>query len=203
MNEAESESAGQTPPDADGLLIEIRNQKELDEAEAEGILRARAKHLRIRHRKPGWLSAKLLLALHRDMFEGIWAWAGQFRDKDFKPNIGIPFYEVPAKVEELCRDAAYWAEMKTNPMTVLEQAVRIHHKLVAIHPFRNGNGRHSRLASDILLHAHTHAIPRWPYGETFQKGHTRAEYVSALKAADAGDYSSLIVFTEKHIPQMK
>ncbi|MGO7624621.1 Fic family protein, partial [Rhizobium ruizarguesonis] len=49
----------------------------------------------------------------------------------------------------LLSDVGYWVEHEAFPSD--EIAIRFHHRLVAINPFQNGNGRHARLAADLLI----------------------------------------------------
>jgi Fic-DOC domain mobile mystery protein B len=197
MNKPPDDLPGQTPFDQQGLIHpDVRSKRDLDTVEAVEILHARRKHLK-KSRKKGWLTADYINRVHKDMFNGIWEWAGTYRKKDFEPNIGIPFYKIAASVEQLCRDAEYRQSMRENPMSLLEQAVRIHHTLVQIHPFRNGNGRHARLMSDIFLTANGHSTPQWPQESELD---TRTEYIQTLRAADRGDYKPLISYTRRYLP---
>ena len=198
MNKLSDELPGQTPFDRSGLIHpDVQSKKDLDAVEAVGILRARHKHLK-RSRKKGWLTSDYMIRVHKDMFNGIWEWAGTYRKKDFEPNIGISFFQIAAAVEQLCRDVEYRLTMQENPMSLLEQAVRIHHTLVQIHPFRNGNGRHARLISDIFLAAHGHATPHWPQESELD---TRTEYIQTLRAADRGDYKPLVDYIRRCLPK--
>ena len=52
-------------------------------------------------------------------------------------------------VRQLLDDTKAWIEHKSYARD--EIAVRFHHRLVQIHPFANGNGRHARLMADLLV----------------------------------------------------
>jgi Fic-DOC domain mobile mystery protein B len=93
------------------------------------------------------LSEEFLRELHRRMFGDVWRWAGKFRTSE--RNLGIAFYEIPVALRRLRDDTKAWIEYKTYPPD--EIAVRFHHRLVQVHPFPNGNGRHSRLMADLLV----------------------------------------------------
>lgn len=173
-------SDGSTPIDEDealGLkLTWVRTRGDLNEAEAANILEARRAI-----RSPvvaDVLDDLWLRQLHRRMFGEVWEWAGAYRLSD--RNIGIDWTEVPAAVRNLVRDAQAWTEDEDQLATV----ARFHHRLVAIHPFPNGNGRHSRAAADYLCTALELEPPDWgalAYAETAQ---LRATYLAALRAAD-------------------
>jgi fido (protein-threonine AMPylation protein) len=99
MSDLYTLASGATPFDADGLINpDIKTKKDLDEAEATGILHARTKHLRTA-RKSGWFSPEYIRRVHRDMFHGIWSWAGQYRNKDVKLNLGAEFYQIPCALK--------------------------------------------------------------------------------------------------------
>ena len=163
----------------------ISNRRELNEAEQENILRGQDWGLR--RRKRDVLKEKFLTDLHRNMFCEVWRWAGEFRHSE--RNLGIPFYEIPAALRLLLDDAKAWIECKSYPAD--EIAVRFHHRLVAIHPFPNGNGRHARLMADLLIMQLGGERFSWGRANLRDAGATRAEYIAALQAADHHDYSAL------------
>jgi fido (protein-threonine AMPylation protein) len=61
-------------------------------------------------------------------------------------------------------------------------------------PFPNGNGRHARLAADLLAASLGGVEFRWGRGLDLEPGELRATYIAALQAADAGDPADLLVF---------
>ncbi|OGR90084.1 MAG: hypothetical protein A2992_02900 [Elusimicrobia bacterium RIFCSPLOWO2_01_FULL_59_12] len=191
-----------TPFDADGLLpSDVHTLADLNAAEAEGVMAARTLHLK-RRKNPAraWLTDAYIRRVHQDLFDQVWSWAGHYRTIDIKP--GIPFHRIGTEVGLLCRDVESRDRQTENPIPILERAVRLHHRLVQIHPFRNGNGRHGRLMADIYLRAHSHPLPEWPYAEITQEGTSpRKEYVLALKAADRGDYQPLVTYTRQYLPR--
>jgi len=117
---------------------------ELNEAELENITRAQDWAL---SRKRDLLAEKFITDLHRRMLGDVWKWAGKFRKSE--RNLGIPFFEIPVALRQLLDDTKAWIEYKAYPAD--EIAVRFHHRLVQIHSFPNGNGRHSRLMADLLV----------------------------------------------------
>lgn len=128
--------------------------------------------------------------LHRRMFGDVWRWAGQYRTTP--RNIGVDAYRIAMDVRQLVDDARYRVEHRTFPPD--EIAVRFSHRLVAIHPFPNGNGRLSRLIGDLL--ARQLGQPAFSWGRTnlLDAGATRARYVEALRAADNHDIELLLLF---------
>jgi len=125
------------------------------------------------------------------MFYNVWKEAGRFRKTD--KNIGGPWHQVPMALRNLCDDARVWVERKEESPE--EIAVRLHHRLVSIYPFLNGNGRHARLMADILLENFLHH-PRLSWGgkDLAKASDARKRYITALKTADAGDYKPLLDF---------
>lgn len=180
--------------DITGLIpSHITLKKELDEWESENILSAVQKYL---SRKVKFiLSPEGIKQVHKDMFNKTWKWAGQFRNKNL--NMGVSASIISVEIKKLTDDAAYWLE--NNSFDILEQSVRIHHRLVAIHPFFNGNGRHARLVADIILHNAGIPMPHWPEKEIVDNTNIRKDYISALKNADTGDFGPLIAITKSLI----
>jgi len=181
---------GATPLDDYSGLIPgwVQTQSDLNRVEAENIALAQKKYLKKKIADPAqWFNVKELKAIHQTMFGNVWAWAGNFRKS--VTSIGIEPYLIPSTLGELCLDVAFWSERSTD-LTILEQAARVHHRLVSIHPFENGNGRFSRLIADRYLIAYKRPFPNWPYLQDADKN--RNAYIQSLKAADNGNYDPLI-----------
>ena len=128
--------------------------------------------------------------LHRRMFGDVWRWAGKFRTSEH--NLGIPFYEIPVALRQLLDDVKTWIEYKSYPPD--EIAARLHHRLVQIHPFPNGNGRHSRLMADLLVMSLGGERFSWGSANLQAIGDLRGRYIAALKAADNHDIGPLLAF---------
>ena len=165
----------------------IAYRGELNEAEQENIVRAQDWAL-ARRRDP--LREKFVTDLHKQMLGDVWRWAGKFRTSE--RNLGIPFYEISVAVRQLLDDVKAWIEYKSYPPD--EIAVRFHHRLVQIHPFPNGNGRHSRLIADLLIMRLGGERFSWGSANLQDAGDLRGRYVAALKAADNHDIGPLLTF---------
>lgn len=165
----------------------ITLRSELNEAEQANILEAEEWAFA---RKRDVLDERFLKNLHKRMFGRVWRWAGQFRQSE--RNIGVDAYRISTDLRQLIDDCRYWIENGTFDPD--EIATRFHHRLVSIHPFPNGNGRHARLAADLLLTAL--GRPRFSWGRVnlVDPGETRQAYVAALRAADNHDYGPLLDF---------
>ena len=124
------------------------------------------------------------------MYGNVWRWAGTYRKS--QKNIGIEYYRIPTELRTLLDDCQYWLEHKTYPPD--EIAARFHHKLVWIHCYPNGNGRHARLATDLLLTSLRLDRFSWGSANLVDAGATRAAYVAALQSADQHDYGPLLAF---------
>jgi Fic-DOC domain mobile mystery protein B len=185
---------GATPLDPNeigGLKYKhIRTQGELDELEQANI----ASGLRwlARMRRKDILTEDFVVELHRRLFGDVWDWAGTFRKTG--KNLGIDPVQIAVQLRGLMDDAQYWAAYDTYPP--IEAAVRLHHKLVFIHPFPNGNGRHARIMADVVLDKIYGANPvDWTAGSDLQKmSERRAAYIAALRAADGHDMRPLLAF---------
>lgn len=185
--------SGATPLDADeadGLLPEhLSTRGELNAWEQLNIAKAEA-WLRKRKGRESLLTMDVLRELHRQMFSDTWAWAGRFRWT--LKNIGVPPEAIVENAHNLLADAQYWIEHDT--FSADEIVCRFHHRLVAIHPFPNGNGRHARLLADALLRDMNVPPFTWGSGSIDVPGEVRDRYVRALRAADSGDYAPLLAF---------
>lgn len=128
------------------------------------------------------------------MFGDVWDWAGAVRTQDV--NIGSPFYNVLGELQWLLDDLHSWS---SHTMDMVEQSARLHHRAVQIHPFQNGNGRWSRLLSNIWLKLHGSPVVEWPESVVGETSTIREEYLAAVKAADDGDYASLIAMHRRYL----
>lgn len=183
-----NEPDGATPvdPDEAGELLagHIRTRSELNEWEQQNILRAASW---LRRTRMEILSEAFIRELHRRMFDQTWGWAGKYRTTD--KNIGVSSYEIPANVKNLVDDGRFWVENKTYPPD--EAALRLHHRMVKIHLFPNGNGRHARLWCDSLLESWGRTPFAWKNRELNNTGDARKAYILALRAADGHDFDPL------------
>ena len=189
---------GQTPLDEDekdGLLIPtITNRGELDEFEQLGVEKANEWLLSRKFSVNKILTENFVKDLHKRMFKDIWKWAGEFRKSN--KNIGVDKFIIGMELKNLLDDCNYWIENKV--FSEDEIAVRLSHRMVLIHPFANGNGRHSRLMADILI-TKGFGKPYFTWGSVnlTKEGEARKKYLEALRAADQNDYKSLIEFAGK------
>ena len=165
----------------------ITLRRELNEAEQTNILEAEEWAFT---RKRKVLDEEFLKSLHKRMFGRVWHWAGKFRKTE--RNIGADAYRIQMDLRQLLDDCRYWIENNSYPPD--EIAARFHHRLVFIHPFPNGNGRHARLATDLLLTWLGHLRFSWGQVNLANSGETREIYVSALRAADNFDIRPLLDF---------
>lgn len=187
---------GATPiSDCSGLIpIWVHHLNDLNRVEAGNIMNAQRKYLRGTVGDPRtWFQVSELRAIHRAMFGEVWEWAGAYRKSI--TSIGINPSLISIQLAELCLEVLSWLEYPVE-FTFLEMAARIHHRLVFIHPFENGNGRFSRLISDRFLLAFRCQYPIWP-SHLNQEGVVRKDYIKTLKSADKGDYSLLVDFMKK------
>jgi Fic-DOC domain mobile mystery protein B len=184
------------PDDAEGLLPgHISTRAELNAWEQANI--AKAFDWLARRHGASLLNLAFVRELHRRMFDETWTWAGEFRTKE--TNIGEPPHDIAPALENLLKDVAYWVEHATYPPD--EIAARFHHRVVLIHPFPNGNGRHGRLMADALL-AQLGAPPfTWGAGDLDRESDVRAQYLTAMRQADAGDYAPLFAFVRSTAPR--
>jgi Fic-DOC domain mobile mystery protein B len=188
--------AGATPVDpdeaADLIPAGIETADQLNAFEQLNILSATEWALRHRPRlTPSTvLSDRFLFDLHRRMFDATWRWAGEPRRTD--KNIGVHWPTIRVGLRDRVKDAQLWLAESVFPLD--EVAVRLHHGIVLVHPFPNGNGRWSRLVADALLHAHRQPPFSWGAQDLTSAGEARAAYLAALRAADRGDVAPILSF---------
>lgn len=179
-----------------GLRLPVLTRKELNRAEADNISRAMTWLFfsRRRLRSESVTREPWLKRLHWRMYDQVWAWAGQYRTTD--RNLGVPYWRIRMDMRDLEADAQAWlADTSATRYSHDECAIRLGYRLVVIHPFPNGNGRWSRLASDALIVALGGHRFTWGGASLTEAGELRRSYITALQAADTvNDFGPLITF---------
>ncbi len=171
------------------LIPSLSTRAQLDEIERLNINAARKWAMRDSVLlRSDLLSEGFSRELHRRMFRGIWRGAGKYRTAARDP--GWEPHRIGEGMGMFFDDAEGWLRYSTYP--VHEVAVRLHHRLVSIHPWSNGNGRHARLIADIVVAAAGEIPLTW--GSRSAAGSARERYLETVRAADAGDFGSLIEF---------
>ena len=194
MNKIINEPEGATPLDRDemeGLCYShITTRGDLDELEPTNIVEG-MQWLK-KQKKPDILPEAFARELHKRLFGKVWKWAGSFRQTE--KNIGVDPIQIAIQLRQLLDDAKYWIENDTYPPK--ELAARFHHKLVLIHPFPNGNGRHARIMADaILTKLMSEPVIDWAGGYKLEAmNERRDQYINALRAADGHDFAQLLEF---------
>jgi len=189
---------GQTPLDEDekeSLKIKsITTQGELDEFEQLNIETAVEWTIHANLNPEIILTEKFIKNLHKKMYGDVWKWAGQFRKSN--KNIGIEWTKIEIELKTLLDDVKFWID--NNTFSPEEISIRCKHRIVAIHCFPNGNGRHSRMIADIIME-HIFGLPifSWNQSNMVKAGDTRKKYITALRKADQGEITDLIKFAKK------
>lgn len=190
--ETDDNSTPLAPDEVVGLKLKwITMRSELNEAETRNILQSQ---IWLQTSPPKEILSDIFLRkLHKKMFGMVWSWAGNYRMTE--RNIGVSPFQISIKLQNLFDDVKFWIENKIY--SEKEIAVRFHHKLVAIHPFPNGNGRISRVMADLLAKKLTGQTLYWGDSNLTEISQLRKKYIDALHDADNGDYNALIEFVEK------
>ncbi|MGM9479216.1 mobile mystery protein B [Pedobacter sp. GSP4] len=186
---------GQTPLDEDekeGLLIPtIATREELDEFEQQNIEDAIQWTLGRKFKSEKLLTEAFIKDMHKRMYKDVWQWAGTFRKTN--KNIGVDRWRVAVELKVLLADTWFWIENDTFPPD--EIAIRFKYRIVSIHCFSNGNGRHSRLLADIIVEKlFDGPVFTWGAGNLSKECESRTRYLDSLKLADKGDYTALVLF---------
>ena len=184
--------AGATPLDRDeaaGLIpSHITTQAQLNEWEQANVLKGQ--QWASSRRNDDIFTEDFCRKLHKHMFGKTWTWAGTFRTAE--KNLGVDPLQIGVQLRLLLDDARYW--FKHDTYSVAEAAVRFHHRLVAIHPFPNGNGRHARMMADVIVARHKGKYLTWGRADLVSAGEARQRYIAALQHADAHDMGPLLEF---------
>lgn len=186
---------GQTPLDEDekeGLRIKtISTQGDLNEFEQLNIEKAVEWTIHAKLKPERILTEKFAKEIHKKMYGDVWKWAGKFRKSD--KNIGISWPQISIELKGLMDDTSFWIKNKTFEPE--EIAIRFKHRIVAIHCFPNGNGRHSRMMADIIMVSiFDSELFSWHKSNMVKADDTRKKYIDALRKADSGNINSLIEF---------
>ncbi len=188
---------GQTPLDDDekeGLRIpSITTREELDEFEQLNIEKAIQWTFGKKISVEQLFSEKFIKELHKRMYGEVWKWAGTFRTSE--KNLGIKNYLIAIELKQLLDDAIFWKE--NNTYSPSELAIRFKHRLVSIHCFANGNGRHSRLMADLIMEKlYDSNFFSWGSSNLVKANETRSNYIQAVRKADNNDIEPLISFAK-------
>lgn len=188
---------GQTPIDEEekeGLKIKsITTQGELDEFEQLNIEKAVEWTIHAKLNPDKILTEKFVKDLHKRMYGDVWKWAGEFRKSE--KNIGISWAMIEIELKKLLDDTKYW--IKHNTYSSDEIAIRFKHRIVSIHCFPNGNGRHSRMMADIIMESvFNEDLFTWHQSNMVKANETRKSYINALREADKGNVKPLVSFAK-------
>lgn len=174
-------------------ILSITTRGELDEFEQFNIEKAIECTLRLKVKPEQLFTEKFVLNLHKKMYSDVWKWAGKFRKSE--KNIGTKSYNIPVVLKQLLDDGLYWYNNKTYAND--EIAIRFKHRLVSIHCFPNGNGRHSRLMADLILEKlYQTKYFTWSTSNLVKANEIREKYIKALQQADNQNHEPLIAFAK-------
>jgi Fic-DOC domain mobile mystery protein B len=179
-----------SPEELADLIPNLATREELNEWERENILLGRDWAISDRTEAVDLITDQYIRKLHQKMFAETWKWAGRYRNTE--KNIGVSVSQIRQRLIDLFGDVRYWIENRTYSAD--EIAVRFHHRLVFIHPFPNGNGRHARLIADVLTIKFGRPTFSWGFASLVEPGAARKRYLEAIRAADNGDIRPILEF---------
>lgn len=188
-----TEAEGDTPLSPEelaDLIPSLATKEELNEFERDNVLAAQEWVQKDRTCPIDMAREDYVRKLHLKMFDETWKWAGHYRSTE--KNLRVPVYQIREQLGAVLGDVRYWIQNKTY--SVDEIAIRFHYRLVVIHPFPNGNGRHARLLADSLAIKLGAEPFSWGGKDLVRAGEARAEYLTAMRQADAGDIKPLLEF---------
>jgi Fic-DOC domain mobile mystery protein B len=179
------------PNEMDGLRFKhVSTRGELDQLEQANITEGMT--WLDKQKTPDVLTERFICNLHKQLLGDVWEWAGSFRKTE--KNIGVDPFQIAIQLRQLLDNVRYWIENDTY--LPRELAARFHHRLVSIHAFPNGNGRHARIMADaVLTKLMNEPGIDWAGGYKLENmNERRNEYIAALRAADGHDFSALLKF---------
>lgn len=139
------------------------------------------------------VSERLIKNLHQIILqETDKEWAGRYRNANV--IIGGANHTPPdaLQVPNKMRDFITWLGSQKNKLNIIELAALLHHRLVYIHPFFDGNGRTARLAMNLFL-------MQAGYPLVVIMKTDRKKYYDVLDRADSGKVEPLIKFIAQSI----
>jgi Fic-DOC domain mobile mystery protein B len=177
-----------------GLKIQaIATQSQLDEHEQLNIEKALRWIFKSKFKQDKILSEAFIKSIHKRMLGDVWKWGGEYRKTD--KNIGSSWIHVSSQISILLDDVKTWIKFESYPAK--EIAIRFKHRLVNIHPFSNGNGRHSRIMADIIMESiFNDEAFKWNNSNMLKPDDTRKRYIESIREADKGNIQSLLYFAE-------
>lgn len=193
---------GSTPLDEDqtqGLKFShITLMSELDELEDTNI--QKGLEWLYAQKNPHYLHTDFLCKLHEKLFGDVWKWAGKFRKSEVNLSKIRP-YDISPQLKNLFEDAGLW--ISAGKMTWDEISAELHHRLVSIHPFPNGNGRTTRIFTEYVQLMNGRAVTSWKNSLKDTPTERRKCYIDALKKADNSDFNDLIEFMKEKKGSLK
>jgi cell filamentation protein len=179
----------------------ITNQAQLELAEKEALHRA-FKQSAINYAENHRFTASDICDLHQLFLGKIYTWAGTYRQIDLvSPEIrwcharyiGSEMNRLNVVLE---KQTPFHPDLTHDDL--LNRLAEIHGELILIHPFRDGNGRVTRLLSDLLLMQAEHPPAHW---RRISEGSELVKYYSAIQHVwKKEDYSQLVRIFADLIP---
>jgi len=189
---------GSTPLDHDQLIGikfgHLTTMGELDELEDLNI----QKGLEWLNRQKGddYLSTDFLCRLHEKLFGDVWKWAGKFRTSEVNISKYRP-YDIRPQLLNFFEDVKLW--IQTGKMSWDDISAEMHHRLVTIHPFPNGNGRTTRIFTEYVQKRNQQSPTSWMASLAHDPKLRRETYIKALRKADKGEFDLLVEFMREKI----
>lgn len=140
----------------------------------------------------GW-SERVILDLHfdacyfqRDKLPGLWRTGPIYVTS---PGGGPAAYEGPDadRIAGLMGETVDWLQNGDLDAHVVVRAAMAHLHVVSVHPFRDGNGRISRIVQSLVLARDGLLSPEFSSIEEYL-GHNTQQYYAALREVQAGSY---------------
>ena len=183
-----------TPSPEDNKLF-LNDKDLINEYEAKGI--AFAEFYVFQLDTDIRVTVQLILEIHNIAFSELYDWAGKWRTN--KVVVGHLIAPEPSQVVQLMYQFLDNLNFKIdNSKELLDQLDCLtfaHYEFIRIHPFNNGNGRTGRILMNLIALKFGYK-PLYLYK---REGESRKVYISAMRAADKGNFADLSGLIRKEL----
>lgn len=173
---------GQTPVDPSIIkeLIpkHVQDMNELYELESENIALG---IIWLQQTKGDHLDYLLWIESHKHLLKEIWKFAGKTRKIELANTDFHASFNVRPALRDLEADLKTWIEFETYPPK--EMIAIFHQRLLTIHPFRDGNGRWSRVITEFICQRQEIDVPTWGSKTIPDDEARRTAYIEAVTLA--------------------
>ncbi|TPG44601.1 Fic/DOC family protein [Flavobacterium pectinovorum] len=174
-------------PFPDDNLLGLTDKNQINECEATGITNAELYVFELDIDIE--ISTMLILEIHKIAFGKLYDWAGKWRKTEV--SVGQLLPPKPTMIlqamYQFLDNLNFKLSISKTRNEQIDCLVYAHYEFIKIHPFNNGNGRTGRILMNIVALKFGYQ----PLQLHYREGESRKFYISAMKAADNGNFKML------------